>query len=99
MSFRALEESVLGICNSTFGTPVTYTPTVGSPVSINGVFDNAYVEVNGVSSLQPTLRIQLSDLELEPTKGDEVTIDSTAYVILASQKDGYGGALLILQKE
>lgn len=97
-NFRILEESVLGICNDIFGTPATYTPTVGSPVSINGVFDVIPVDVNGVPSLKPTLRIKLSDLTLTPTKGDLVAVNDTNYRILMSEVDGYGGALLILQK-
>lgn len=98
MSFRDLEAAVLGICNTTFGTPVTYTPIVGSAVSINGVFDNAYIEVNGVSSLKPVLRIKLADLALSPAKGDLALINAVSYRILSSEADSYGGSLLVLQK-
>lgn len=98
MSFRDLEAAVLNTTNSTFGTVATYTPIVGSPVSITGVFDNAYIEVDTVSSLKPVFRIVLSDLALAPAKGDQVEINSVNYRVIASEVDSYGGSLLILQR-
>jgi hypothetical protein len=98
MSFRSLEDAVIGITNTIFGTPATYTPISGDPVEINGVFDNAYIESQGVSSLKPVLRIRLSDLAASPAKGDQVTVSSTTYRVLSSENDSYGAALLILQK-
>lgn len=98
MSFRDLEAAVIGITNTTFGTPATYTPVSGDPVEINGVFDNAFVEVLGVPSLKPVLRIALSDLEAAPAKGDQVTINATEYKVMSSEADSYGGSLLVLQK-
>lgn len=98
-NFQALADAAMGIINSTFGTPVTYIPNVGSSVSIRGVFDNAYVEVSGVSSLRPTLRINLSDLASAPTKGDQVEVNSKTYDVIASEEDGLGGSTLILQEE
>jgi hypothetical protein len=97
-SFRDLEDMVLGVCNTTFGTSATYTPTVGSPVSIVGVFDNAHIEVDEVSSLRPVFRIKLADLDAAPAKGDQVTINETEYRVMVCEKDSYGGAILILQK-
>lgn len=98
MSFRLLEDAVLKAGNTAFGTDVTYTPAVGSASSISGVFDNAYVEVQGVVSVKPTLRIRLSDLSASPGKGDSVTISAVSYRVLESREDGYGGSTLILQK-
>lgn len=98
MSFRNLEDAVIDLCGQVMGQSVTYTPTVGSPVTINGVFDNSYVDIDGVVSLKPTLRINLSDLASAPAKGDSVSISSVSYRVLESRADGYGGSTLILQK-
>jgi hypothetical protein len=98
MSFKALADSVVGLCNSVFGDSVTYTPSGGSPVSIKGVFDNAWVEIENVQSLKPILRIKLSDLSSSPAKGDQVTIDLIDYYVMESRVDGHGGSTLILQK-
>jgi hypothetical protein len=98
MSFRTLTDSLVDLCQEVFGAECTYTPDGGSPVTINGVFDNAYVDVEGVVTLKPTLRIALDDLEAEPGKGDEVTVDEVAYRVMESREDGFGGTTLILQK-
>lgn len=98
MSFKSLEAIVVKLCNRVIGTSITYTPAIGSASSINGIFDNQYVDINGVVSLKPTLRISLVDLASAPAKNDTVTISGTTYRILESREDGYGGSTLILQK-
>lgn len=98
MSFKALADSVVGLCNSVFGQTVSYTPDEGSPVSIKGVFNYAWIEVEGVMTQKPILRIRLADLDEEPGKGDEVEIDEVDYRVVESRVDGHGGTILILQK-
>lgn len=98
MSFRTLEELVIGATNTVFGEDVTYTPVSGSPVEIKGVLNNSWVDAEGMISLRPTLQIRLSDLSSAPRKGDSVTISSTPYRVSESRVDGYGGSTLILQK-
>lgn len=98
MGFKALEDLVLRVPINIFGTDLTYTPLVGSPVDIKGIFENKYVEVNGIQSLSPILTINLNDLEGDPVRGDTVTIGSVNYRILESRKDGLSASILILQK-
>jgi hypothetical protein len=98
MSFRTLEEAVVGLCNDVMGTEVSYTPFGGAPVTINGVFDNAYIDAEGIVSVKPTLRIRLSDLEDNPAKNDTVEISSTTYKVMESHEDGFGGSTLFLKK-
>ncbi len=98
MSFRALEESVVGLCNEVMGEDVSYTLYGDSPVTIKGVFDNSFIEVEGIVSLKPTLRIKLSDLSSNPGKGDSVVISSVTYRVVESHEDSFGGSTLILQR-
>lgn len=98
MSFRNIENLVIGSTNSVFGSDVVYDPVTGSNVSLKGVFDVLWVETEGVTSLKPTLRIRLSDLPQKPRKGDSVTVNSSSYRVLESREDSYGGSTLILQK-
>lgn len=98
MSFKTLTDSLVGLCRDVFGEAVTYTPSGDSAVVIQGVFDNAYVDVEGVVSLKPILRIVLSDLVSLPAKGDQVTISTIEYRVMESRLDGHGGTTLILQK-
>lgn len=98
MSFKALSEQIVGLCNDVLGDNVTYTPSGEDAVTIKAVFDNAWVEIEGVQSLRPVLRIDLADLEALPAKGDAVSIDSQNYSVIESRLDGYGGSTLILRK-
>jgi hypothetical protein len=82
-----------------FGEDVDYTPSGASePTTIKGIFTSAYVEVEGVVTLKPILRINLEDLSSDPGKGDTVDIDDVTYKVVESRVDGNGGTTLILQK-
>lgn len=86
-----------------FGTDVTYTPSVGDPVTVKGVFSNGYIEVplgNGVATATsgPTLGVKLDDLPVAPSQATRITIGGVTYRINHSEEDGQGGALLILSK-
>lgn len=98
MSFKSLEQTVVRTTISTLGDVYQYTPSGGSPVSINGVFSNAYVEIEQIVTLKPTLRINLADLTSLPAKGDAVQIDTVNYLVIESRLDGHGGSTLILKK-
>lgn len=83
------------------GSSVTYSPSVGDPVTVDGVFDAVYVRVDvgqpGVSSQGPAVFLRLEDLpseEVDPLA--EITVDGTDYTIHEIQPDGLGGVLLQL---
>ena len=99
MVFDDIAQNVIDAVNTALGKDITYTPSVGSPVSIKGIFDNQFVDIEGIVSVKPTLRISLADLASAPTKNDAVTISSVTYSILESRVDGFGGTTLILQKQ
>lgn len=96
--FKNLESLVLKTTTKTLGITVSYTRLGQLAETIKGVFDNAYVEVQGVTSIKPVLQIRLADLTGEPNKGDTVLINAINYRVLESRKDGFGGSTLILQK-
>ncbi len=94
---------ILDAAKGTFGVAVTYTPGVGAPVQIKGIFGNAQVEVDlgGESKSvvqQPSLGIKLADLAALPTKQDRVTVNAITYKVVDSQEDGEGGTLLLLHR-
>jgi hypothetical protein len=100
MSFARITKNVLTTLNTVFGDDVTYNYSSGiSPAStLKGVFDNAFIEIQGVTTLKPVLKVLLSDLSEEPVENDYLTIDSIVYTVLDSQPDSYGATLLILEK-
>jgi hypothetical protein len=85
---------------------LTYTPTVGSPVSVAGVFDDAYVlaaagpGVVGVASTSPAVFLTLADLPSDPTTDLTATVTRGAkvYEIHEPKPDGLGGILLLLHQ-
>jgi hypothetical protein len=95
---------VIGPLQGVFGEPVTYTPAVGSPFPITGVFDNAYKDLTmseyapDVATLYPALGVRLVEFPVPPLQGDQLTITRTGktYTVRLPRPDSHGGALLIL---
>lgn len=96
---NGFNDLVLSASLGVFGESISYLP-LGSVVSttINGLFKNEWVEVNEVSTLKPTLLIQVSSLAVAPKRGDRPTINGVVYKTTDVQLDGLGAALLILEK-
>lgn len=84
------------------GSAVTYTPSTGSPVTVDGVFDKAYVRVDlgnpGVSSYGPAVFLTLSDLPSDPVTDTAatVTVAGVVYLPHTPEPDGLGGVLLLM---
>lgn len=86
------------------GGLVTYTPGVGVPVEIRGVFDKAYIRVEGgqagVSSSSPAVFLKVADLPSDATTDTaaRITVSGTQYKIWEAKPDGLGGILLLLHE-
>jgi hypothetical protein len=104
MNWLAATDSLLDVAKWTFGETVSYTPKGHAPVSIPGIFSDAFVSVDpgsgvAVTSTGPAVGIKLADLPQALTnKGDKCVIRGTSYTVFDVQKDGQGGATLILKK-
>lgn len=82
---------------------VQYIPKVGSPYAITAVFDKAHVSVDpdtgaSISSTNPILGVQRSQLAADPRKGDRVNVGGVLYTVMDHQPDGVAGALLELHE-
>lgn len=64
--------------------------------TINGIFDEKYVEINGMGSVRPTFTCATSDVS-DASDGAKITIDSTVYTVRSPQQDGTGVTMLILE--
>jgi len=84
------------------GGDVTYAPTVGAAVVVDGIFDAAYVKVDagtpGISTSGPAVFLTLDDLPSNPVTDltATVTIDGTTYTPHEVHPDGVGGVVLLL---
>lgn len=96
---------VLGPVHGVFAEPVVYLPQGGSAVTTEGIFDEAYREVDlaggmAVTTETPVLGIRLSAFPRVPLQDDQVQVVRTGvtYTIRETQLDGHGAAKLLLNK-
>lgn len=101
------DAEVLGPLMGVFGEPVQYRPHTGAPLTISGVFDDAYQKEMlfsdasvEITTVQAVLGVQLSQFKVLPAQNDQLTVESTgaSYVVKDVRVDGRGGAKLILSK-
>lgn len=80
------------------GTEVTYQPSVGAPVTVDGLFDENYTLFTNEGEIRgPAVFLRLEDLPVHPDDDDPVlTIGGTEYRVRGRQLDGLGGIHLVL---
>lgn len=92
------DRTVRGLLGSAF----TYAPSVGDPVTVQGIFDASYVLVDvgdpGVSSVTPAAFVRRSELPSDPEadEGATLTVEGKVYRIRELRPDSQGGVLLLL---
>lgn len=99
--WQEYSEDLNSICMEAFGDQVSFSPqSGGGPFSIFGVFDKETELLMGdpqVVSYAPTLGVNLSDLPVEPSQGDQFTIGDETYELDYIDADSGGGAILVLR--
>lgn len=103
MSFKSLATKIQKICRNSLGLEVAYTPTGQPEVTITGIWDGNFREVNMEAGLEvisdsPALDIVIADLVQEPQEGDAVTIEGVDFEVKEVHKDGQGMAKLMLMR-
>ena len=86
-----------------FGVAATYTPSGGGSSTVNGIFDNDFIEVDagggvGVALQQPRFHCRTSDVS-SASEGDALVVSGVNYTIRIVQDDGTGMTMLILEKD
>ena len=106
MSWDSKVHNLFGHCTSeaAFGGVVTHLPKIGPAQNLNLIWSDAYMAVNpedGVSvmSSDPNVGGRLADLKTRPGKGDIIVRRTVRYIVRASEPDGEGGIVLVLEKE
>lgn len=72
------------------------TTAVYKTLDVLGIFEDQYVEVNGVETLKPTFFTDAVSLP-EIVRGNPMLIDNVEYKVAAKQPDGTGMILIILE--
>lgn len=97
--FKKIESTVVKIVNKVVGQTITYNlRPEGTSISIKGVFSNAFIEVNGVTTTQPVLRVDGNDLGRKPSIKDTVVINSVTYRIQEVQDEDYNAYTLLVKR-
>ena len=98
--FSNFEALAFNITNKIIGAPTTYTPALApsTPVKINAVFEQGFIEAQGVQTQKPIVRVFLADLPAYPQKNDTILNGVIAYKVEIVQPDSFGGATLVLKK-
>ncbi len=86
-----------------FGTAASYTPSGGSAATVNGIFDNDFVEVDagggvGIALQQPRFLCRTADVS-SAAEGDALVISAVNYTVRIVQDDGTGITTLVLEKD
>jgi len=85
-----------------FGVAASYTPSGGVAATVNGIFDNEFIEVDagggiGIAMQQPRFHCRTADVS-SAAEGDAITISGTAYTVRIVQDDGTGMTVFVLEK-
>jgi len=88
---------MLGDWDTATYTPPQYPHPSGETITISGIFDTEYVEINQMESLVPTFTCRTADVSAART-GARMTVDSVEYSVRIPQSDGTGMTTLILEK-
>lgn len=101
MSWQQMTDEVMRVCTETFTSTVLYDPQASAPITIKGIFDAAYQDVEildgaAVQTIKPRLGVRLSDLPAAPREGDRCTINGKNYRVAEVRPDGEAGAALFL---
>lgn len=105
MSWDSKVQNLLGHCTSeaAFGGNLTHVPIIGPAQIFKGIWSNTYLSVDPTEGIQvmssdPNVGIRLSDFAREPRKDDKIIRGSETYFIRSIERDGEGGATLVLEK-
>lgn len=105
-SWATLEANALAAQFAAFGEPITYTPTGGSPVSIDAVLDVGSHIAQAGGGVFGTASIRIADLAAYPLKGDVVTMPAGManwpagdYSVQDVERGTIGEVLVVLRKK
>ena len=101
MAVESADDRAIFVGIDEFGVAATYTPSGGAAVTVNGIFDNDFIEVEtgagvGVALQQPRFQCRTADVSTA-AEGDALVINAVNYTIRIVQDDGTGMTVLVLE--
>jgi hypothetical protein len=89
------------IFKATLGEDVTFSPHVGDPSTIRGIFYSTwevFAVVDGAQVADVSPAIHISRLDASPAQGDGFTIRGDEYVVRLAQPDACGMSVVLLDR-
>lgn len=108
MAVESAADRLAFLNSDDFGVTATYIPAhQGTSASINGIFDNEYIEVSlegdaSVASRQPVFICRTADIEATSGGGEEgdwLRIGSVDYKTREFKPDGTGMTVIVLEEQ
>lgn len=94
---------VLAPCENIFGEPVVFRPLNGEPLSVQGIFDRSFHELEEAEPSQRnvllvSVGLRLSQLPREPKEGDLLDVPrlSMQFKVRQARPDGKGSVRCML---
>ncbi len=81
-----------------FARNAQYIPTAGPTHDIQVIFNEPFVDPNGVESNEYTAVAEVAKFITYPVRGDEIIISAISYLVITPEKD-ITGTVLTLQLE
>lgn len=103
MAVETADDRAIFVGIDDFGVAATYTPSGGAASTVNGIFDNDFIEIDagggvGVAMQQPRFHCRTADVSAA-AEGDALAINTVSYIIRIVQDDGTGMTMMVLEKQ
>jgi len=103
MAVETADDRAVFVSVDDFGVAATYTPAGGVASTVNGIFDNDFVEVDAgggvaVALQQPRFHCRTADVS-SAAEGDALVVSAVNYTIRIVQDDGTGMTMLVLERD
>jgi hypothetical protein len=103
MAVETADDRAIFVGIDDFGVAATYTPSGGVASTVNGIFDNDFIEIDagggvGVAMQQPRFHCRTADVSTA-AEGDAIVINTVSYIIRIVQDDGTCMTMMVLEKQ
>lgn len=98
-----LSDGVMRAATNIFGSEVVYTPAIGAPITIQGIYRDQYLDIDTdtgyqIATEQPHISIRDLDFGFIPKQGDLVDVKDRSFTVISVQKDGEAGTIIFLHE-
>lgn len=102
MAVETADDRAVFVNVDDFGVAATYTPSGGAASTINGIFDNDFIEADAGGGVtfalqQPRFHCRTADVSAA-AEGDALVVSGVNYTIRIVQDDGTGMTMLVLER-